>query len=86
VELLGWIVIGLLAGGGARMAIGAPRRGCLPTMLLGVLGAVVGGYLYSLIDGPPVDGVLGSLLVAFAGSCLVLIVLRALSMPRRSRR
>jgi uncharacterized membrane protein YeaQ/YmgE (transglycosylase-associated protein family) len=52
--LLSWILCGLIVGGIARLLV--PRRqsmGLLMTMVLGVVGAVVGGFLYSLILGAP---------------------------------
>lgn len=45
-DLLGWIIIGLLAGAAARLVM--PRRdpgGCIVTMLLGIAGALLAGYV-----------------------------------------
>jgi uncharacterized membrane protein YeaQ/YmgE (transglycosylase-associated protein family) len=52
--LLSWMLCGLIVGGIARLLV--PRRqsmGLLMTMVLGIVGAVVGGFLYSLVLGAP---------------------------------
>ncbi len=52
--LLSWMLCGLIVGGMARLLV--PRRqsmGLLMTMVLGLVGAVVGGFLYSLVLGAP---------------------------------
>jgi uncharacterized membrane protein YeaQ/YmgE (transglycosylase-associated protein family) len=53
--ILGWIVVGLVAGGIARWIVKDEHTGCIYTMVVGVLGAIVGGGLMSLIDAEGVD-------------------------------
>lgn len=81
-SIIGWIVVGLIAGVLARMATGTERRGCLGTLLVGILGAFIGGALFSLARGGDTDVVddfdLGSIFVAFIGAALLLLVLQAL--------
>jgi uncharacterized membrane protein YeaQ/YmgE (transglycosylase-associated protein family) len=49
---LGWIVLGLVAGAIAKLIMpGKDPGGCIVTMLLGVVGAVIGGYLGSRFFG-----------------------------------
>lgn len=51
---LSWLVCGLIVGLIARALLpGRQPMGLLLTMVLGIVGAVVGGFLYSLIMGPP---------------------------------
>lgn len=78
--VIGWVVLGLLAGGLARMVTGAPRRGCLATVAVGVLGALIGGALVNAATGTEsvIDFNLRSLIVAFLGACLLLLVLQSL--------
>jgi uncharacterized membrane protein YeaQ/YmgE (transglycosylase-associated protein family) len=88
-SILGWILVGLIAGFLARAVVGddGKGQGCLYTLVVGVLGALVGGGLFSWAAGvdDPLDGFnLGSLVVAFVGACLLLLVLQAIS--RRPRR
>jgi uncharacterized membrane protein YeaQ/YmgE (transglycosylase-associated protein family) len=85
-DLIGWIVIGLLAGAISGWFVGTKSvQGCLPTIVVGILGAVIGGYLARGLGNDPVQGFLGALVFAILGSIIVRIVLRALegSGPRR---
>lgn len=84
--LLGWIVVGLIAGGLARWIVKDDRTGCIYTMVIGVLGALIGGGLMSFVDEEGVDEFsLRSIVVAALGAVLLLLVLQAIS-GRRSRR
>ena len=66
--LLGWIVVGLLAGGLARWIVKDERTGCIYTMVVGVLGAIIGGGLMSFVDEEGVEEFsLRSILVAALG-------------------
>ncbi|MDJ0767208.1 MAG: GlsB/YeaQ/YmgE family stress response membrane protein [Ilumatobacter sp.] len=88
-NILGWIVVGLLAGGIARWIVKDDRTGCIYTMVVGVLGAIIGGGLMSLIDADGVDEFsLRSIGVAALGAVLLLLVLQALAGrgPRRPAR
>ena len=77
-SLLAWIVVGLLAGGAARMATGAQKRGCVGTLVVGVLGALIGGALFNAAGSRGIgDFGWWSLLVAFVGASLLLLVLQA---------
>jgi uncharacterized membrane protein YeaQ/YmgE (transglycosylase-associated protein family) len=77
---LTWILFGLLAGAVARILTpGRQVAGCLPTLVVGILGAVIGGVVgEALLD----DEIrwrweLGPFLVAVAGSIVVLLLLEA---------
>lgn len=79
-SIIGWIVVGLLAGGIARWIVQDDRSGCIYTMVVGVLGALIGGALMSTIDSRGVDEFsLRSILVAALGAILLLLVLQAIS-------
>ena len=78
--LLGWIVVGLLAGGLARWIVKDDRTGCIYTMVVGVLGAIIGGWLMATIDEEGVTGFsLRSIVVAAIGAVLLLLVLQAIA-------
>jgi uncharacterized membrane protein YeaQ/YmgE (transglycosylase-associated protein family) len=85
--ILAWCVMGLLAGGLARRAVGAPKRGCLATIAIGVLGALVAGAVSKLATGDELSAFdeldLGSIFVAFIGAAALLLVLEAASGRRR---
>jgi uncharacterized membrane protein YeaQ/YmgE (transglycosylase-associated protein family) len=85
--IIGWIVVGLLAGGLARMATGSEKRGCLGTMVIGVLGGVVGGALFNAAGDEGITHFgIWSILVAFVGACALLFIMQALGVNNRRRR
>src|SRR5690349_16643365 len=49
--ILAWCVMGLLAGGLARRAVGAPKRGCLTTIAIGIVGALLAGAAAKFATG-----------------------------------
>lgn len=84
--IIGWIVVGLLAGGLARMATGSEKRGCLATMAIGILGGVIGGALFNAAGGKGIgDFGLWSILVAFVGACALLFIMQAVGVTNRRR-
>lgn len=81
-SILGWIAFGLIAGIIAKfLTPGRDPGGCIITMLLGVVGAFVGGLIYSLLTGRPfvAQFSLGSMFVAVGGAIVVLLIYRAVS-------
>ncbi|MBV8995628.1 MAG: GlsB/YeaQ/YmgE family stress response membrane protein [Pseudonocardiales bacterium] len=76
---LGWIVLGLVAGAIAKLIMpGEDPGGCIVTMLLGVVGAVVGGYLGSRFFGRGLETFwnLQTWIVAIIGSLILLGIYR----------
>ena len=76
---LGWIVLGLVAGAIAKLIMpGRDPGGCLVTMLLGVVGAVIGGYLGSRFFGRGLETFwnLQTWIVAIIGSLILLGIYR----------
>ena len=81
--LIGWIVIGLLAGSISGWFVGSRSvQGCLPTMIVGVVGGVIGGWLSGAMGMGRVEGLLGALVFATIGAVLVRLVLRAIETNR----
>ena len=79
-SVIGWIIVGLLAGGLARWIVKDDRTGCIYTMVVGVLGAIIGGWLMATIDADGVDEFsIRSVVVAAIGAVLLLLVLQALA-------
>ena len=78
--ILSWIVFGLIAGVIARVLMpGRDPGGCIITMLLGVVGAFVGGFLYRLFTGTEVlyfGFDLRSFAIAVVGAAVVLAIYR----------
>jgi uncharacterized membrane protein YeaQ/YmgE (transglycosylase-associated protein family) len=87
-SILGWIVMGLLAGALARIVVPSRGQGCLYTLVIGVLGALIGGALSSAAGvGDGISGFnFGTLVIAFFGACLLLLVLYALGGRSATRR
>jgi uncharacterized membrane protein YeaQ/YmgE (transglycosylase-associated protein family) len=88
--ILAWCVVGLLAGGLARRAVGTEKRGCLATMAIGIVGGLVAGVVWRFATGTPLhsfdDFDLGSIFVAFIGAAGLLLILQAVGGGRRHRR
>jgi uncharacterized membrane protein YeaQ/YmgE (transglycosylase-associated protein family) len=85
-DLLSWIVIGLIAGWLASRVLKGSGYGLVGDTIIGVVGALVGGYIATqLLKIPhPLNGLsLETLIVAFLGSILVIYVLHFL--PRITR-
>ncbi|ODS81106.1 MAG: hypothetical protein ABS46_12365 [Cytophagaceae bacterium SCN 52-12] len=78
--ILSWIVFGLIAGAVAKfLHPGNDPGGFLVTIIIGVLGAVVGGFIASMLGMGTVDGFnLGSLGIAILGAILLLFLYRKL--------
>lgn len=81
--LLSWIVMGLCAGALARfLAPGPDEMGCFATVLVGILGAVIGGVLASLLGFGGFRGFdVYSLIVATLGAVVLLLVVRLFRSP-----
>lgn len=78
-DLLGWIFIGLIAGSISGWFVGTHSvKGCLPTVVVGMVGGMVGGWLSRELGFGSVEGFVGALIFATLGSILVRIVLRAI--------
>ena len=76
--ILTWIILGLVAGAIAKLIHpGDDPGGWIVTILIGIVGAVVGGYLATALGLGSVTGFnLGSILVAIGGSLILLIIYR----------
>ncbi|HTT38699.1 MAG TPA: GlsB/YeaQ/YmgE family stress response membrane protein [Burkholderiales bacterium] len=77
-SLLAWIVLGLVAGFIASKIVNKSGEGFILDIVLGVVGAVVGGWLFTSFGMPGVTGFnLYSVLVAVVGAALLLVVYHA---------
>jgi uncharacterized membrane protein YeaQ/YmgE (transglycosylase-associated protein family) len=87
-SILGWLVVGFIAGGLARWVTGADKRGCIATIVIGIVGAFIGGGLYRLATGEETEVFdefdLASVFVAFLGAVVLLLILQAIR-PRSRR-
>ncbi len=86
-RLLTWVLLGLVAGGLAKFIMpGKDPGGCLVTMLIGIVGALIGGFIGSTLLGRSVTGLdLVSLGLAVLGSVILLALYRLIAGRRRPR-
>ncbi len=85
-DLLAWIVVGLIAGWLAGVVMKGGGYGVVGDIILGIVGALVGGFLASALLGipSPLTGInLSTIIVAIIGAIIVVAIFRAL--PGRSR-
>jgi len=81
--VIAWIFLGLFAGTIARALI--PGRtepgGCVGTTAIGILGALIGGFIASALDVGEIGDFfdLGTWLIAIGGSVLLLLLIRAIA-------
>jgi len=79
-SILAWIVLGLIAGFIASKIFVGTGQGILMDIVLGIVGAVVGGYLFSALGSTGVTGFnLWSMFVAVVGAVVLLWLYHAIS-------
>jgi len=86
-SIIAWIVVGLIAGWLAKLVVpGREPGGFLATMAIGIVGAILGGWIWNLMfNAPGATGIdIGSIFVAFIGSVVLLLIYHA-TVGRRSR-
>jgi len=76
--IIAWIVVGLIAGALAKLILpGDDPGGIIVTILIGIVGAFVGGFVFSLFGGAGVSGFnRWSILVATVGAIILLLIYR----------
>ena len=76
---LAWIIVGLIAGVLAKWAVpGEGPGGVIGDIVVGIVGAIVGGWLFGLLGFSGPTGInLWSILVAFVGGVILLMIVRA---------
>jgi len=78
--LLGWILFGLLTGFVASKVVNRRGEGCVHNVVLGIIGACVGGFIFTSIGGSGITGFnVYSMFVAVIGAIVVLLIFHALT-------
>jgi uncharacterized membrane protein YeaQ/YmgE (transglycosylase-associated protein family) len=87
--IISWLVVGLIAGFLAGVVVKGGGYGCMGDVVVGVIGGLLGGFIasYFFHIGDPMSGINPtSILIAFLGAVLLLLVLRLLAGRRVFRR
>jgi uncharacterized membrane protein YeaQ/YmgE (transglycosylase-associated protein family) len=83
--IISWIILGLIAGFIGSRIVDKQGQGFWLNIALGIVGALVGGFLFDLIGASPVTGLnIYSMIVAIAGSVVVLLIYNAVTGRRRA--
>jgi uncharacterized membrane protein YeaQ/YmgE (transglycosylase-associated protein family) len=82
-EFLWFILIGLAAGWLAGQLMKGGGFGIVGDIVVGVVGALLGGFLFSMFGVSAGGGLMGSLIVATIGACVLLFLLRLIKRPSR---
>ncbi|MEP6992488.1 MAG: GlsB/YeaQ/YmgE family stress response membrane protein [bacterium] len=78
-DLLTWLIVGLVAGLLASLVMGGTGYGLIGDIIIGIVGAFVGGWLFRQLGvSTPFAGLAGTIFVAFIGAIVLLFVLRLL--------
>ena len=76
-NIIMWLFIGLVAGCLAGLLMKNKKSSLLTNMIVGVIGSFVGGYGASLLN-IRAGGIIGSIVIATAGACLLIFLIRML--------
>ena len=73
--LLWWAIVGLIAGFLAGKVMKGGGFGVIMDIVIGIIGALIGGWVFGL-RGLSAGGLIGSIIVAFVGACILLWLVR----------
>lgn len=83
-DVIWWLVVGLIAGFLASLVMRGGGYGIVGDIIVGIVGAIIGGFLASLV-GIGAGGLIGTIIIAFIGACILIAILRAASGGFRRR-
>jgi uncharacterized membrane protein YeaQ/YmgE (transglycosylase-associated protein family) len=82
-DILTWIIVGLVAGVLASFVVGGTGFGLIGEIVIGMVGALVGGWLFRETGWhSPWAGLPGAIFVSFIGALLLLVVVHAIQRSR----
>jgi uncharacterized membrane protein YeaQ/YmgE (transglycosylase-associated protein family) len=86
-DILTWLIVGLVAGVLASMLMGGTGYGLIGDIIIGIVGAFVGGWLFSALGvSSPFGGLAGTIFVAFIGAVVLLFLIHLLRRGSSRRR
>jgi uncharacterized membrane protein YeaQ/YmgE (transglycosylase-associated protein family) len=77
--LIGWLIVGAVAGWLAGQFMKGGGYGLIGDIIVGIVGAFVGGLIFSLLLPGSSVGLIGSIVVAFIGAIVLIALVRAIS-------
>jgi uncharacterized membrane protein YeaQ/YmgE (transglycosylase-associated protein family) len=85
-DIITWLIVGLVAGVLASMVMGGTGYGIIGDIIIGIIGAFVGGWLFAKLGvSTPFGGLAGTIFTAFIGAVVLLFVLRLIRGGSRRR-
>jgi uncharacterized membrane protein YeaQ/YmgE (transglycosylase-associated protein family) len=85
-EILAWLVVGLIAGVLASLVVGGTGYGIVGDIVAGIVGAFIGGWVFRAAGWEaPCGGMAGTIFVAFIGAVLLLVALHLVQGARLRR-
>lgn len=79
-SIIAWLILGLIAGFVASKLVNKSGEGLIVDILLGIVGAVVGGYIFNFFGSAGVTGLnIYSMIVAVVGAVVVLLIYHAVA-------
>lgn len=86
-DLLTWLIVGLVAGVLASLIVGGSGYGIIGDIVVGIVGAFLGGWIFREAGWhTPFAGLAGTIAVAFIGALVLLVLLHLLQRNRRVSR
>ncbi len=83
-DILTWLIVGLVAGLLASFVMGGTGLGLIGDIIVGICGAFVGGWIFRMLGlTNPMGGLPGVILVAFIGAVILLFIIKILRRPGR---
>jgi uncharacterized membrane protein YeaQ/YmgE (transglycosylase-associated protein family) len=84
-DLLTWLIVGLVAGVLASLVVGG-GYGIIGDIVIGIVGAFIGGWVFDQLGvSTPFSGLAGTIFTAFVGACILILLLRLVSRGRARR-
>lgn len=85
-DILTWLIVGLVAGVLASLIVGGSGYGILGDIVVGIVGAFIGGFVFREAGWrSPFAGLAGTIFIAFIGAVLLLVVIHLIRGSTRRR-
>jgi uncharacterized membrane protein YeaQ/YmgE (transglycosylase-associated protein family) len=83
-DILTWIIVGLVAGVLASLIVGGSGYGIIGDIVVGIVGAFIGGFVFREAGwSAPWGGLAGTIFIAFIGAVILLLILHLVTGTRR---